>query len=125
MKHQDGFTLIEVLVSFVILSGAIILSFESYASGLRTLHQAQDTVDAQAVAQFVLSDALANEQNVSDGKKGQVGQFNWKLSVQTVGTEESPSLRPLAITVQVFDRQGKAVSPAELSTIILPKNSSP
>ena len=34
-EAEDGFTLVEVLVAFVILAGAVVLSFQIFADGLR------------------------------------------------------------------------------------------
>jgi prepilin-type N-terminal cleavage/methylation domain-containing protein len=129
MKRQEGFTLIEVLVSFVILSGAIILSFESYSSGLRTLHQAQDAIDAQAVAQSVLTRVLADEQNVGDGEKGKAGQFEWQISMRAIRPDKPPALWPVfvpvVVNVKVHDRQGRNIPSAALSTVVLQKNTPP
>lgn len=125
MKQQDGFTLIEVLVSFVILSGAIILSFESYASGLRTLHQAQDALEAQGLAQSVLARVLGGDPNLNDGKTGKAGPFEWELSLRVIGSKKPLALQPVVVTVQVHDRQGKDIPSATLSTIKLQKTAAP
>ena len=48
---QEGFTLIEVLVSFVILSGAIILTFQIFSDGLLGVEvsraKAQEVISAE------------------------------------------------------------------------------
>jgi prepilin-type N-terminal cleavage/methylation domain-containing protein len=125
MKHENGFTLIEVLVSFVILSGAIILSFESYASGLRGLHQAQDVIEAQDLSQAVLARVLGDDAEVTDGEKGREGMFEWQVFLKPVGLEKSVIWQPLAVTVRVSDSQGRDIPSASLSTIKLQVNPTP
>jgi prepilin-type N-terminal cleavage/methylation domain-containing protein len=125
MKHQDGFTLIEVLVSFVILSGAIILSFESYSGGLRRLHQAQDAFEAQGLAQSVLARVLGGDPNLNDGETGKVGPFEWQLTLRAVAPDKSSVLQPVVVTVHIIDRQGKDIPSATLSTIKLQKTVTP
>ncbi len=125
MTQQAGFTLIEVLVSFVILSGAIILSFESYSIGLRTLHQAQDAIEARDVSRAVLARVLGDEQNIRDGEKGKAGQFEWQISLRAIAPDKPAVFRPVVVKVEVDDRQGRNIASATLSTIMLQKNTSP
>jgi prepilin-type N-terminal cleavage/methylation domain-containing protein len=116
MKEQDGFTLIEVLVAFVILSGAVILSFESYIHGLRILHQAQDALEANSLSQSIITGALADDSAVV-GSKGVAGQMTWEMVVWPIRQKNSGLLTPVAIEVHVFDREGRGITTATLSTI--------
>jgi prepilin-type N-terminal cleavage/methylation domain-containing protein len=116
MKREDGFTLIEVLVSFVILSGAIIFSFETYANGLRGLHQAQDSLNAQALSQSILSRVLTDD-SVVVGSKGAAGQMTWELVVRPIRQGNNSLQTPVVIEVHVFDREGREITTAALSTI--------
>lgn len=50
-----GYTLLEVLVAFVILSGAVIMSFRIFGDGLRRLDAAERQMRLAIVAQDVLS----------------------------------------------------------------------
>ena len=44
--NEDGFTLIEVLVSLVVLSGAILLAFETGANSVRAIRSAEQKTKA-------------------------------------------------------------------------------
>ena len=121
MKQQDGFTLIEVLVSFVILSGAIILSFESYTNGLRALHQTQEGLDAQTLAQSIMARTLADDPELTNGSKGTSGQMAWQLSMRPLSQESVSVLHPSVVEIHVFDYKGREMPFAVLSTIIIKK----
>jgi prepilin-type N-terminal cleavage/methylation domain-containing protein len=125
MREQDGFTLIEVLVSFVILSGAIILSLESYANGLRNLHHAQEILDAQELARSVLARWQSGDEVIAKGGKGQTGPFAWQLTVQNPGFESKGQMQPELIEVKVFNRKVNTNPVASLLTIDFARRATP
>lgn len=52
---DEGFTLLEVLVAFVILAGAVILGFRIFSDGLRGLQTARERSELTAVARRELA----------------------------------------------------------------------
>jgi general secretion pathway protein I len=88
-----GFTLLEVLVAFAILSVAVVAVIQGFAQGLRLLKVAGD--HQQAV---LLADQKAREvvNPVEAHDKGQDGAFDWERSVTIVATpdlERTPATR--------------------------------
>lgn len=125
MKHQDGFTLIEILVSFVILSGAIILSFESYTGGLLNLHQAQAALDAQTLAQSAMTRVLGDDPALRPGANGTAGRFSWQVTVRPLPAAHAGAMIPMLVEVRVFDQHHHEIVPATLSTIFIVKPPAP
>ena len=83
-KAEDGFTLVEVLVAFVILSGAVILSFQIFADGLRRLSAVEARTKAVNVARSELA-RLSSSRNISEGvTTGTTDGVNWKITVTPI-----------------------------------------
>lgn len=83
-RAEDGFTLVEVLVAFVILAGAIILSFQIFADGLRRLSAVEARTNAVNVAKLELA-RLSNSKNISEGvTTGTTEGIAWKITVTPV-----------------------------------------
>lgn len=68
----DGFTLIEVLVSVIILSMSLSVLMGVFSSGLKSKRMAQDYNIAVAQADNVLSDILLMSQSIEPGNESGV-----------------------------------------------------
>ena len=82
IPHDAGFTLLEVLVAFVIVSLATVALLEGGATGLRGVGAAGRTEDAVALARSHLSafDGLAAP--AAEDLQGDEGEgFHWRLIV--------------------------------------------
>jgi len=92
-RQNAGFTLLEVLVAFAILSVAVVAVIQGFAQGLRLLKVAGD--HQQAV---LLADQKAREviMPVEGHDRGQDGAFDWERTVTVVKApdlERTPATR--------------------------------
>jgi general secretion pathway protein I len=92
-RSSAGFTLLEVLVAFAILSVAVVAIIQGFAQGLRLLKVAGDHQRA-----VLLADQKAREvvNPVEAHDKGQEGAFDWERTVSIVTTpdlERTPATR--------------------------------
>jgi len=83
--QDSGFTLVEVLVSFAILAGAIIVNMQVAVNGMRRLTQADEKLRALAVAQEVLAEAELNPPQGNELKEGREGEFAWRVEAKEMG----------------------------------------
>src|SRR5262249_47727185 len=80
-----GFTLLEVLVAFAILSVAVVAVIQGFAQGLRLLKVAGDHQRA-----VLLADQKAREvvNPIEAHDKGQEDEFDWERTVSIVKTPD-------------------------------------
>jgi len=83
MRAQRGFTLVEIVVAFVLLSLVLVSGFEVFTTGMRRAGDLDDRAQALAVAQSRL--ALAGtETPLKEGQSaGQTedGRYRWTLGI--------------------------------------------
>lgn len=84
-RSEAGFTLVESLVAFAILSAAIVLSFQSFGDSLQRLQRSQETARQLQGAEQLMQQLLRRK----DLQRGQWieqsnGQ-NWRISVTVKG----------------------------------------
>jgi general secretion pathway protein I len=93
-RRAAGFTLLEVLVAFAILSVAVVAVVQGFAQGLRLLKVAGDHQRA-----VLLADEKAREVVVAvEGRdSGQEGAFDWERTVTLV---KAPDLERTAATAK-------------------------
>jgi general secretion pathway protein I len=85
VSRQDGFTLIEVLVAFAILSLTVVVAVQGFAQGLRLLKLSGDHQRA-----ILIADQKAREVDVpKEGREqGTEGGFAWERIVRPVAAPE-------------------------------------
>jgi len=118
MGRRRGFTLLEVLVAFAILSLAVVSMIQLFSQGLRLLKVSGDYQQAA-----LLADQKAREvETVREGvETGREGDFEWerRATVTTVPEELTVSgvnpIRLFRVTVQVR-WGGRSVEVATLRT---------
>lgn len=90
--RASGFTLIEVMVAFVLLSLVLATGFEIFSTGLRRAGDLEGQSRAVMIAQTRLAAAGLEEQlreGVTQGES-EDGQFHWTLDVKAVQDELVP-----------------------------------
>ena len=113
-KAEDGFTLVEVLVAFVILAGAVILSFQIFADGLRRLSTVEARTKAVGIAKSELA-RLSSSKNVSEGATtGTTEGVAWKITVTPVG-----GIAAFRVEVRAADASDKTDGLPVIETILL------
>ena len=80
---QAGFTLVEALIAFAILSLMMVTLYQAAGTGLRTFDSAAETDRAVLVAQSQL-DRITSLRRLPDMRQGKVAgtPFTWTLQIQ-------------------------------------------
>jgi prepilin-type N-terminal cleavage/methylation domain-containing protein len=118
---DDGFTLIEVMVAFAILSGAIVLGFQIFGGGLRRLASVERQGDIVNAARAELSkfnlDAAANRSGVTNG-------VAWKIEASPINDAASGSTKAYVVRIYAGSPAIDDTVPV-LETIVLAAPGSP
>jgi general secretion pathway protein I len=80
---EDGFTLLEVLVAFAILSIAVVVAIQGFAAGLRLLRLSGDHQQAMLLADQKVREVL-NAADEPERKEDADGPFKWERTVTAV-----------------------------------------
>jgi general secretion pathway protein I len=121
VSRQDGFTLIEVLVAFAILSLTIVVAVQGFAQGLRLLKLSGEHQRAILIADQKAREVVMPKEGREEGTEG---AFAWERIIKPVPAPEleGPG-RPAKwhvyeINVQVaWGEQRRAVGVTTLRTV--------
>lgn len=83
---QDGFTLIEVLVSLSILSISLGVLLAVFLQGLDRARQSRDEATARTLAQSLLAQAKSADNPAVGASAGKTNNFFWRLQVLPYGS---------------------------------------
>jgi len=121
MSRQDGFTLIEVLVAFAILSLTVVVAVQGFAGGLRLLKLSGDHQRAILIADQKAREVVVPKEGREEGTEG---GFAWERVIKPVPAPEldvpgrPARWRVYEITVQVaWGEQRRTVGVTTLRTV--------
>ncbi|HUF86824.1 MAG TPA: type II secretion system protein [Thermohalobaculum sp.] len=117
-RRERGFTLVEVLAAFVILSLTLASAYAALTGGLRWERRAGETVSSVLLARSYLAEAgvarplaeSVTEATLDDGRTVRVTM----REVEPVPLETRPRLLAWEVTVEVVQPGGGALSLTEL-----------
>ncbi len=92
-RGRAGFTLLEVLVAFAILSVAVVASIQGFAQGLRLLKHAGDHQHAMLLADQKIREVVSP---VAEKTSGTEGPFSWERTITVDPTPELARVRATA-----------------------------
>jgi general secretion pathway protein I len=134
-RAQSGFTLIEILVAFVVLAAAVGVLYRTFSASLRNVDAVAGYSEAVAVAEAKIT-GLGLEQPLQEGDLSgstEDKRFNWQIAVRPYTPQGSAPDQPggfisqnqlLRATVTVmWNEHGDQKRTVELSTLrLLGKN---
>jgi Tfp pilus assembly protein PilV len=114
---ESGFTLIETLVAFVILSSVIIVALSTMSESLRRMQQAAHVVEASKITQQILDNLIAKGTTNELMQAGQIEKFEWRVEIIPMQAPETAQTYPALIKVSVTESGGKPITRSHLETI--------
>ena len=130
-RAHRGFTLMEILVAFVVLAAAVGVLYRTFSAGLRNVDAVAGYSEAIAIAEAKIT-GLGLEQPLQEGDEAgstEDRRFNWKIAVQPYTPPGSAPAQPggfisphqlLRATVTVtWNERGDQKRTVELSTVRL------
>jgi len=100
MKHQRGYSLLEVIVAFALLALALTLLLGSLSGAARQVHNADLRTRAMLHAQSLLA-ATGIEQPLQEGRSQgdwEDGRYRWELQVEPYADARASALPQAAAT---------------------------
>lgn len=114
-RGEEGYTLLEVLVAFVILAGAVIMSFRIFGDGLHRLNEADQQARMVTVAQALMARLQLAPRLSAGTTTGRSDGFTWAItltpSAERDGIQQGVSLFRAEIDI----RNGEAADAAAYS----------
>jgi|GEM_PF-2719136 len=114
-ENEDGFTLIEVLISFAILSGAILLAFETGANSARAIRIAEQKTKAMEILRSEINRFAADAGAAALGRTGITQDVVWQIEVRALEGDGPWPNQSQAFLVKATAKPGDA----EIETIVV------
>lgn len=100
LNKPKGFTLIEVLVAFTILSVSVGTLLVAFSGGIRSSTLTRDYTQAVIVAESRMAETGSIQQS-SYGSEGSDGKFSWEKIIEPLDSESEGAWRLYQVTVKV------------------------
>ena len=120
-RRQQGFSLLEVLVAFAVLSISLGILYQSFGGSLRNLGASGNYSRAMIVAESKLAQVAAETPLEAGSRKGEEGGFQWRVEVVPYDEiEELPqTFEPFKMLVEVSWDEGRRKRHFQLRTLRL------
>jgi len=122
-NRQSGFSLLEVLVAFAILSMSLGVLYQAFSNSLRNVGASGDYSRAMIIAEARLAEAMADVPVNEGSDQGEVDErYQWKLTVQRYEYDDegiTSQFTPYQVQVVVTWQDGRHSREYELSTLRL------
>jgi prepilin-type N-terminal cleavage/methylation domain-containing protein len=99
--RQQGFTLLEVLVSMIIVSLVVVVYFQIMSAGMKLEHSSRERIDRLLRARHIFDQLLLQDVRADDFKwRGEDGGCLWTLDIETVESRRSRSIEQTPLTIE-------------------------
>ena len=104
LRSARGFTLVEIVVAFVLLSAVLVTAFEIFSQGLRRAGDLDDYSRALVIAQSKLASAGTEEQFAEGQWQGESDdrRFRWTMQIQKSEEGQAAPGKPANNAYQLF-----------------------
>ncbi|MGE3872939.1 MAG: prepilin-type N-terminal cleavage/methylation domain-containing protein [Parvibaculaceae bacterium] len=120
---EEGYTLLEVLVAFVILAGAVIMSFRIFGEGLHRLNEADRQVEMVTVAQQLMARLQLGSRLAAGTTTGRVGDLAWTISLtpypQGEGMPQAQGMALFHARIDIRENEADVAASYSLDTHLL------
>jgi general secretion pathway protein I len=106
--RQAGFSLLEIVVAFAVLSLTLGVLFEVFSTGMRTATVSSDYNEAARIADSLLNEYAVTGADRLGDFEGRVedGPYRWEvrvalLDVEAIGLSEPVGVEPVSISARV------------------------
>ncbi len=102
LKEEDGFTLVEILVTLTILAAAIPALLQAFTTATRNQALSDNSTRAVYLLKFRMAEIeMAGYPDVGQesGEFGENTRYSWRSVVQDIESEEVENIRRVTVTV--------------------------
>ena len=103
-RQQQGFTLLEVVIAFVVLALILTSAFQVFSTGLSRAGALEERSQALAIAQSRLA-AAGQEEAFREGETSgdsEDRKYHWSLRVQLYTEDPAPGGAPIQANVSLY-----------------------
>ena len=107
---QDGFTLLETIVAFVILSMVLGAATLSVSYSARLYHRADQIRAANQLAEQLIAERFERGPNQPRQEAGREGDLAWAIRRQEAARSAMNGTRLMAFDLRISDRSGRILA---------------
>ena len=116
---ETGFTLIETLVAFIILSGAIVLSLSAMTQALQRMRQSTEIVRASELARSAFVSISLQKIQGKGISVGAQGDLTWQIEVVPLRRDLQDVAQPSLIRVKIYNLRGEEIPQAAFESVLI------
>ncbi len=124
MQRPSGFTLLEVLVAFVILAMSLGAILQIFGNGARGIAASREYADAVLLARTLIDDLAAEAQIEPGTRTGVKEPFQWEVTISpydvaVMDADQTAIAEIVPVTIRAIVQWGADRSTVELVTLRL------